>query len=139
MMRITRIKATPVRIARSILLTTSYGATPDSSTVVVEVETSEGLVGLGQTTSAAPWYGDSVAAIMEHLDGSLAPAMVGCDPLNIEDAVRRMDHVLPGALFAKTGLEFADASVGWMTRDCGGLIDQVTVITTSDGGVTWAH
>ena len=37
----------------------------------------------------------------------------------------------------KTGLEFADASVGWMTRDCGGLIDQVTVITTSDGGVEW--
>jgi photosystem II stability/assembly factor-like uncharacterized protein len=37
----------------------------------------------------------------------------------------------------KTGLEFADASIGWMTRDCSGLIDQVTVITTSDGGVTW--
>jgi muconate cycloisomerase len=106
-MRITRIRATPVRIARSILLTTSYGATLDSSTVVVEVETNEGLVGLGQTTSAAPWYGDSVAAIMEHLDHSLAPAMIGCDPLNIEDAVRRMDHFLPGALFAKTGLEFA--------------------------------
>ena len=39
----------------------------------------------------------------------------------------------------KTGLEFADASVGWMTRDCGGLIDQVTVITTSDGGVEWVE
>jgi muconate cycloisomerase len=105
--RITRITATPVRIARSILLTTSYGATRDSSTVVVEVDTDEGLVGLGQTTSAAPWYGDSVAAIMRHLDGSLAPAMIGCDALNIEDAVRRMDQVLPGALFAKTALELA--------------------------------
>ncbi len=39
----------------------------------------------------------------------------------------------------KTGLEFADASVGWMTRDCGGLIDQVTLITTADGGVTWTE
>jgi photosystem II stability/assembly factor-like uncharacterized protein len=37
----------------------------------------------------------------------------------------------------KTGLAFTDASVGWMTRDCGGLIDQVTLITTADGGVTW--
>jgi photosystem II stability/assembly factor-like uncharacterized protein len=37
----------------------------------------------------------------------------------------------------KTGLAFADASTGWMTRDCGGLIDQVTLITTADGGVTW--
>jgi photosystem II stability/assembly factor-like uncharacterized protein len=39
----------------------------------------------------------------------------------------------------KTGLAFADASIGWMTRDCGGLIDQVTLITTADGGVTWTE
>ena len=39
----------------------------------------------------------------------------------------------------KTGLAFADASIGWMTRDCGGLIDRVTVITTADGGVTWTE
>jgi photosystem II stability/assembly factor-like uncharacterized protein len=39
----------------------------------------------------------------------------------------------------KTGLAFADASDGWMTRDCGGLIDQVTLITTADGGVTWVE
>jgi muconate cycloisomerase len=106
-MRITRIKATPVRTARSILLTTSYGAMPDSSTVIVEVETDEGLVGLGQTTSAAPWYGDDVPTIMQQLENRLAPAMVGHDPLGIEDAVRRMDQTLPGALFAKTALEFA--------------------------------
>ncbi|MCX6071660.1 MAG: hypothetical protein NTU91_12535 [Chloroflexi bacterium] len=37
----------------------------------------------------------------------------------------------------KTGLAFADSSIGWMTRDCGGLIDQVTLITTADGGATW--
>ncbi len=37
----------------------------------------------------------------------------------------------------KTGLAFADASVGWMTRDCGGLIDQVMVEMTKDGGTTW--
>jgi photosystem II stability/assembly factor-like uncharacterized protein len=39
----------------------------------------------------------------------------------------------------KTGLAFVDPSTGWMTRDCGGLIDQVTVITTDDGGVTWTE
>lgn len=37
----------------------------------------------------------------------------------------------------KTGLEFADASYGWLTRDCGGLIDQVTIEITQDGGSTW--
>ena len=38
----------------------------------------------------------------------------------------------------KTGLEFADALHGWLTRDCGGLIDQVTIEMTGDGGTTWA-
>ena len=37
----------------------------------------------------------------------------------------------------KTGLEFADALHGWMARDCGGLIDQVTIEMTDDGGTTW--
>jgi photosystem II stability/assembly factor-like uncharacterized protein len=39
----------------------------------------------------------------------------------------------------KTGLAFVDASTGWMTRDCGGLIDEVTVITTADGGINWVE
>jgi len=37
----------------------------------------------------------------------------------------------------KTGLEFANARFGWLTRDCGGLIDQVTIEMTEDGGITW--
>lgn len=39
----------------------------------------------------------------------------------------------------KTGLAFIDAQTGWMTRDCAGLKDQVTVIITTDGGVTWTE
>lgn len=39
----------------------------------------------------------------------------------------------------KTGLVFADDQTGWMTRDCAGLMDQVAVIITTDGGRTWAE
>ncbi len=38
----------------------------------------------------------------------------------------------------KTGLEFAGSSVGWMARDCAGLIDRITLEFTLDGGLTWA-
>jgi muconate cycloisomerase len=106
-MRITRVRSTAVRIRRSILLATSYGKTPDSNTVLVEVETDQGITGYGQTTSAAPWYGDSIEDIKAHLDRYLGPAMLGRDPLNIEDAVRHLDRVRTGALYAKSGLEFA--------------------------------
>ena len=39
----------------------------------------------------------------------------------------------------KTGLAFIDHRTGWMTRDCAGLMDQVTVIITTDGGTTWTE
>ncbi len=39
----------------------------------------------------------------------------------------------------KTGMVFVDARTGWMTRDCAGLMDVVTVIITTDGGVTWTE
>jgi len=38
----------------------------------------------------------------------------------------------------KSGLEFADSTLGWMARDCAGLIDRITLEVTHDGGLTWA-
>jgi photosystem II stability/assembly factor-like uncharacterized protein len=37
----------------------------------------------------------------------------------------------------KTGLAFADPTHGWITRDCGGVVDGAFVDVTSDGGSTW--
>jgi photosystem II stability/assembly factor-like uncharacterized protein len=37
----------------------------------------------------------------------------------------------------KTGLAFADAQTGWLTRDCGGVVDGAFVDVTRDGGRTW--
>jgi len=38
----------------------------------------------------------------------------------------------------KTGLTFADAQTGWLTRDCGGVVDGAQVSLTQDGGRSWA-
>lgn len=37
----------------------------------------------------------------------------------------------------KTGMVFADADTGWVTRDCRGLIEGVPLDVTHDGGQTW--
>ncbi len=37
----------------------------------------------------------------------------------------------------KTGMAFADAAQGWITRDCGGVIDGAFVDVTTDGGSSW--
>ncbi len=40
---------------------------------------------------------------------------------------------------AKTGLVFAGAQYGWLTKDCGGVIDGVSLDTSTDGGQTWVN
>jgi photosystem II stability/assembly factor-like uncharacterized protein len=37
----------------------------------------------------------------------------------------------------KTGMVFADANTGWVTRDCAGLMDGAHFFLTEDGGLTW--
>ena len=37
----------------------------------------------------------------------------------------------------KTGLTFIDADTGWMTRDCHGVVEGLSLESTLDGGQTW--
>ena len=106
-MRITAIRTMVLRMTRRTPLATSYGVIPGSTIVVVEMQTDAGVTGWGQTTSAAPWYGETAEAIVANIDHHLAPALVGQEPTNIEAALRRMDEALPGGLYAKTAVEFA--------------------------------
>ena len=106
-MRIARVRVSIVRMRRRMELVTAYGAIPDSTIVLVEAETDDGLTGLGQSTASAPWYGESAEAMRAHLTHYLVPAVLGEDPTNIEGLVRRMDQALPGALYAKSALEVA--------------------------------
>jgi photosystem II stability/assembly factor-like uncharacterized protein len=39
----------------------------------------------------------------------------------------------------KTGMAFGDASTGWVTRDCAGLIDGAHVFSTGNGGELWNY
>jgi hypothetical protein len=39
----------------------------------------------------------------------------------------------------KTGLTFADSLYGWLTKDCGGVIDGVSLDFSTDGGATWTN
>ena len=76
-MKITRIKVTPVNIPFDAPFWWTTGVYPGSSKAVIEVETDEGIVGLGE----APWwhFGEIVAK-------DLAPRLIGEDPLDIANA-----------------------------------------------------
>src|SRR6185295_19249081 len=76
-MKITAIRATPINLPIEAPYLWSFGWLPGSSRTVVEVETDEGLVGLGE---AASYH---AVAIIEK---AMAPKLVGRDPIDIAGA-----------------------------------------------------
>jgi glucarate dehydratase len=72
-MKITNIKVTPVNIPLEIPMLWTGGYYPGTSKAVIEVETDEGLIGLGEAPSA------HLAQVIQ----DLAPRVIGKDPLDI--------------------------------------------------------
>ncbi|MCY3799865.1 MAG: hypothetical protein OXG84_18820 [Chloroflexi bacterium] len=106
-MKITNITSTIVNINRSRDLATAYGVSTATNTVVVQVETDDGITGIGQTVSGGAWGGDTVETIKHHIDDRLAPALLGNDPFNIEGMHQRVYQAHRSAVNARTALDFA--------------------------------
>ena len=106
-MKITNVKAQAVLVPRKTRLTTSYGARDDAATVVVQIETDEGLVGIGQTAVDAPFYGETAEGILANTRAHLAPAVIGESPLNIEWLNRKLRQALPHHWSSHAGVELA--------------------------------
>ena len=106
-MKITRVSATAVAIPRKTVLTTSYGSRDEATTVVVEVQTDQGLIGFGQTAVDAPFYGETAEGILANTRAHLTPAVTGESPLDIERLVLKMGQVLPEHWSSIAGVELA--------------------------------
>ena len=76
-MRITRVAATPVNLPLEAPYLWSYGSLAGFSKTIVEVETDEGITGIGEGPSPAS------AAI---IDRAFTPRLVGRDPVDIQGA-----------------------------------------------------
>ncbi len=74
-MKITNIKATPVNIPLETPIYWTAGLYPGTSKAIIEVETDEGIVGLGEAPSS------HLAPAIE----SLGPRLIGQDPLDIAE------------------------------------------------------
>ncbi len=107
-MKITDATVTPLAVPRQSALTTSYGAGKDAAeTVLVQLHTDEGLVGIGQTSVDAPYYGESMEGIVTNIRKHFAPALIGEDPLNIEYLNQKFKSTLSGHLNSQSAVELA--------------------------------
>jgi glucarate dehydratase len=82
-LKITKVKCTPVSVPAKDSYSFSVGRVSGSSRVMVEVETSEGFVGIGETF---PMWTQQI------IEKSLAPKLVGQNPFDLE---RIMSLCLP--------------------------------------------
>ncbi len=93
-MKITDLRATAISIPRHARLTTSYGSIDTAPTILIGIDTDEGISGIGQVSVDAPFYGESLEGMLANIRRHLAPALIGQDPLNIT----HLNHVMNGAL-----------------------------------------
>jgi glucarate dehydratase len=100
-MRITDIRVTHVNVPLDAPFWWTAGLYTGASKSIVEVETDEGLVGLGE----APWW-----HFGEVIEREIAPALLGADPLDLADCEARC--VPPWQITANTGENAASIAFG---------------------------
>lgn len=98
-MKITNVRATPINVPLEAAYIWSYGALPGFTQTIVEVETDEGLTGIGEAPSAAA---------ADIINGSFAAALTGRDPIDISGCELRC---LPSSRGVQSVSELALTSV----------------------------
>lgn len=108
-MKITAIETHPVRIPLKPIrrMVSSLGRHEVSDYVLVRVLTDAGIEGVGEATVMCRWSGETVWGARAMIDRILAPAVVGCDPADVETIDARMDRATQDNWFAKSAIEMA--------------------------------
>ena len=104
-MKITGVTATILSVPRTVALHTAYGSRDDATTVLVQLATDVGHVGLGQVPVDPPFQG--AAGIKANIEAYLTPVVIGQSPLNITALVGAMERTLPGQPLAVAAVELA--------------------------------
>jgi glucarate dehydratase len=101
-MKITDIRWTPAFIPIEAPLRYAFGSHPGFSRIIIEVETDEGITGLGECYSGASRAGQLA---------EMKPLLVGADPMNLERIRWRVSAPSAQKLFGNVlgfaGIEFA--------------------------------
>ena len=105
-MRITGVEIVPVKLPLLEPFVVSYGTFPDLATVLVRLETDEGIIGWGEATPDPHVTGETFEGVVATLR-QLAPALLGRDPLDRSAAMRLLGLRAAGVPTAKAALDIA--------------------------------
>ncbi len=106
-MKIERVEAIPVSLplAKPVRMAGSEVATAEN--VVVRIETDAGLTGWGECASSPTFSGETQGSLLAAIEGFLAPAILGEDPMRREALCAAMERRLHGNHGAKAAVDIA--------------------------------
>jgi len=96
-----------VPIKSDRVITSTLGTHLNSDMVLVRVETTAGIDGVGEATVTPRWSGESWRAAQIIIDEVLAPQVIDADPRNPSDIDARMDAVCRHNWASKAAVEMA--------------------------------
>ena len=108
-MKITQITTTPVEIPINPkrAIRSGRGSHVTSPFLIVQVQTDEGVVGLGEVSCTAAWSGEDHHTAARMIDRYLAPVLLGKDPTQIERLTNVMARTIANNPFTKSAIEMA--------------------------------
>ncbi len=108
-MKITEIVIRELRVplVHAYALSKAYGVQLDTSNIVVEVHTDEGITGWGECDPWPAFTGDTADSVVVLLEKCLTPVLIGQNPTNINAINDLMDKTLRGNSTTKAGIDMA--------------------------------
>lgn len=106
-LRIRRVEAIPICVPFRQPFRDAHGSKETSEYILVRVETTAGIVGLGEATVSATWSGETQVSAKYAIEHLIGPSILAADATDVSRLAARMDQVLAGNPFTKAAVEMA--------------------------------
>lgn len=106
-MKITGIKTGTISIPLRTPFKTSLRQISSIVSMVVNVETDEGLIGFGEAHPTGPITGESLGSVRGAINEFILPKLLGKDICSLEDTLNSLDNALVKNTSAKAAVEMA--------------------------------
>lgn len=105
-MKITRIKTEVTQLVLKKPLVVTFGSIEAMETIIVKIETDEGLCGYGEASPFGPVTGETKESVLSNIR-DFEKVLIGENPLEIERIHRKMNGCIAFNPSAKAGIDIA--------------------------------
>lgn len=106
-MKITGMKLFAIHLPLHVPFVVSYHTYDYMPSIIIKLETDEGIFGYGEAVADEHVTGESWEGTYQTLKHTLAPVIIGCNPMNLEKLHEIMDKTIYFAPSAKAAIDIA--------------------------------